>query len=419
MENPQGKTMAEREPAFLKRTWWLFPLLGLAAGAAWKMRGWSWIALDPSLARPWSAGLLASPSALGAAALGAAVPALWWLGLRLDRRLPPLAKTFTIPALAALALLGAADVVMKHPSAQNPFWLALRARLQPGYADYYARELAYWRLDLLEARRPGPALVVAGSSQVLHGLDFDALRAAFPGRSVLRRATAGMDQLKACSVQERMSARPGDTLVLVVSELDVIEPARIDHDWMRPLVTWRGLRDVVGSLRPWDALRQWRSVCDLALACTSELWAGRDYVETILARPWGVRGASRETAGEVFRVEYDHYTQDTRNRPYVPEELRALEKLLARMTGAGVKVVVFEGRVNPALFTADSLALREEVRGRLAEWSRRLGFAYIPESAQAVTIDPGDWADGTHLNDAGRGKFTRYMTGVLAGLVQP
>jgi hypothetical protein len=417
-ETMQDRTMAERETAFLKRTWWVLPLLGAIAGVAWKMRGWSWIALDPSLERPFSFELLRM-DVLAVAALFAAAPLAWFFGIRIDRRLPGRFKTFTLPLLLAAVCLVGADVALRHPSAQNPFWLGLRARLQPGYADYYARELAYWRLDLLEGRKPGPALVVAGSSQVLHGLDFDELRAAFPEISVLRRATAGMDQLKACSAQERLTTGPGDTLVLCVSELDVIEPARIDSDWMRPLVTWRGLRDVVASLRPLDAVRQWRRVFDLALACSSELWASRDYVDTILARPWGAREASRETAEQVFKVELDHYTQDTRRRPYVQEELRALERLLGRMTGAGVNVVVFEGRVNPVMFTPDSLALREEVRGRLAELSRRLGFTYVPESAQDVDIAPSEWADGTHLNDAGRDKFTKYLAATLADMIKP
>lgn len=401
------------ERGFLRKAgWWLLPALGAVAGVLWGTHGWHAVALDPQLAAPLGRGVPWGPAGAGAVA-GFAVYLLWNAGLAAQRARGVGRLTFTLPLALACALVPLAEFALRQPQAQNPFWLSVRARLRPGYADYFIRELTYWRLDVLGPSAKAPnALVVAGSSQVLHGFDFGRL-SELTGRPVKRRALAGMDPVKLCGAQDWLQARAGDTLVLYISEFDLSGGDRLDLNWMRPLSSPSGVRDVIAAM-PRDALlSQWRQAADLAWSSLAELWRIRDYASHLLFHPFGPIGSGETDAKSALREQERVYAEGTARESINTSRLRALENMVRRLRARGVEVVIFEGQVNPAMRNPNGERLRLQTREALVAMAPDVGFTYVPASEQRVSIGADDWLDGTHMNAEGRRKFTEYAASVL------
>lgn len=408
-------TMAPAEERFLRRWGWLLPVLGAGLLLALSTHGWSWVALDPALARPW----LSRAGVVGAGAgalLGLGAWVLWRVTLAWSPG-PERAGVLGMTSLAmAVLVLLAGDAAFRSRAGQEPFWLAVRARLRPGNLDYFIRELASLRLSAMERRDDRPGLVLTGSSQLLHGVDRGRLQQDVPERAVLRRSLAGLDPLKACGSRAFFSLRRGDVLVLYVGEMDVGANPGLVTDWIRPLASWNGTRDVAAALGPFARTYR-RQLVDLGMASTFETWRGRDYVRHVLyhlARPEGGQQATPQA--DVIRNQQSGYALAAPDQPFNDVHYRALDRLVRYARGRGAHVVVLEGQVNPVLQTPASMALAAQVRDRVERMADALGFHYVPLSRQTPALLADDWQDGTHVNEAGRVKLTGYVADAVRGL---
>ena len=402
----------------------LAALVALAGGGAgWLVatRLWAWIALDGQLVR---AGL--SRHAIAGALAGALAGLLAGVAVAACRQGPraaqgPAPRRLPLAAVSALLLLAAAEAVMRQPNAQSALWLATRSRCRPGFGDFFAKELAYLQLEVSGERGPSdrPALLIVGSSQLLHGLDCDVIKDALPGLAVKRRSLAGMTPLKACMAQRYLSLGPGCVLLMYLSELDFSD-AHVNPDWLRPVLSPAGLRDGWAALDDAERRRSRADVPDLLAASRSALWRTRDYLRHLV-----LHLAGPEEAGEATDLQALAAQQMTRWRDEqamarsVAMHRRALARLTERVRAQGGRIIVFEGQSNPRYYTPERTALRERVRTELRDWARASGQVYVPVSEQDLDIGPADWRDSSHLNDEGRRKLTAMIAARLRLALAP
>ncbi len=406
--------MYETEKRLIRRAGWLLPISGFAAAAM--LGSWLWALVEQTHPLPplsWKAALRFPFVGILAGSL--ALLAAWRILMIFDERLRVRHTRFPWAVVFGLLLVAGAEVCFRLPQVQLPFWLAVRVR-NPGSADFFARELALLRVDALSDRSVAheSGVVFAGTSQLMIGIDYDRLRRELPETVVRRRSMAGMAPLRMVMARPWLGIGQNDLVVLYLSSFDMTGVGGIGADWLRPTANVAGMRDWFAALPPGAVRENWRSVTDVTMASLFELWATRDHWRAfVFGKP-----PAQTSDGTVSqdRVVADQLAQFQRGReqdPYFESGFRALGILLSRFTQDGARVLIFEGQVNPAFRTDISRHLDEVTRSRIEALAKIHGAQYIPISDQHVSIGPNDWRDGTHLNEAGREKFTQYVADVL------
>lgn len=398
-----GPTVGDIERGFLRRWWWLFPLLGVLAAWLAARFGWWFVACDPSLVnRDWTRAWYL-PYVLLVPAFGL-LPAFW----RLSLHLPLGGQRWAW--LLALALVLAAECVVRQPAVQRTLWTATKSR-STGADDFFLREVANLRLRVLEDRADDPPrLIFAGTSQLIRGIDYVAMQRALPDCKVCPRSVAGMVPFRMVSAQDYLSVRRGDVVVMYLSEFDLGGVEGLESDWRRPTASRRGACDALAAMPAADRLSAWRSACDLLSASVCEIWRSRDASRAILLNLGGkpVLPPSQAMQLHVQDAQKAAYAQGLVAANYREANLRALERLLGAFTERGARVVAFEGQVNPAMATDASRQARLAARRDFTELFARHGGTFVTLPEQPETFAAADFSDGTHLNEAARNRFTSY-----------
>ncbi len=400
-ETSTQSNVQQAERAFLRKAGWLFPVAGALATLAIGGPFWAWVAGQPS-AVSWDN--LFSLRALAGALAGAAIPGVWWLGMRLKR-------PGTWGALLALGLVAAAEATLRTPLVQTALWLAARPRLDPG--QHFMREVCYVRLEEAAGREgSAPAILLVGSSQMLHGVDDRLLRELVAPRPVVRRAMFGLTPLKALAMRTYLPFRAGDVCVWYLSELDFTNQDEFPFAWFRPYASWRTLPDVVGCMPMGVRIRHGRHLADYALAATAEGWRARDFLAKIAFRFTGRGPVAAEAAGQ---TETAALAERARGELRFSEsEWKAFRRLAAQAAGRGVELAVFEGDVAPGLQSPERAQAKADVRQQVSEFVRSGHGRYVSLAEQGLALSAGDWLDLTHLNAMGREKLTRRIAQELA-----
>ena len=397
---PLHSSVPELERAFLRKAWWLFPALGALAALAVGGPFWAWVDGQP-LAIRWAQ--LFSLRAGAAALAGLAVWAVWFWGLRLRR-----AKPWAL--LLAAGMLVGAEMLLRSPLAQTPLWLAARARLDAG--QHFMREVCYVRLEEAAGRADDPpAAILVGSSQMLHGVNVGKLAALQP-RPVIRRAMFGMAPLKALAMRAYVPFRPGDVCAMYLSEFDFTNQEPFPFDWFRPYASWRTLPDVMRCVPKSTAIREWRHIVDFALAATTEWWRARDFIRPLVFRFWlggaraDVEAAPADLAAAAAKARGALRFSDA--------DWNAFRRYADLATAQDVKLLVFEGDVNPAIYSAERTQAKEATREKVSAFVAAGHGRYVSLAEQALELEPEDWLDMTHLTPAGSEKLTRRLAQELA-----
>ena len=389
-------SVRQAEEAFLRRAWWLFPLVGAVASLAVGGPFWDWVAARPTSLR-W-ANLLGFRAGLAAAAF-LVVPAAWWVGLRLKR-----AGLWV--CLGVLVLVAGAEVALRSSRVQAALWLAAQQRLDPG--QHFMREVCYVRQEEATGRgAAAPAVVLVGSSQVLHGVDDHRLRELLWPQPVIRRAVFGLTPLKALAMRTYMPFRAGDVCVLYLSELDFTNQDEFPFAWFRPYASWRTLPAVVDCLPRAVRIRHWRHLADYALAATTEWWRARDFLSQIAFHFTGRARLPAETSRTDKAAVLAAWEQCALH--FSDSEWQAFRRFAAEAAARRVGLLVFEGDVVHALQTAERMQARETVRGRVAEFVAARDGRYVSLAEQDLGLTDEDWLDIIHLNPSGRDKLTRRI----------
>lgn len=383
--------------SFLRKGWWLFPLLGVLAAPVLGGPFWQWVAGESPFPFQWQrifslrAGLLA----LGLLA----IPALWRLGLNAKRQ-----GYLGIP-LGLLAVL-AVEFLLRTPFAQGPLWLAAQARLDAD--QWYMREVCYVRLEEAAGRKNNrPSVVLMGSSQMLHGVDDHRLRELLNPKPVIRRSMYGLTPLKALAMSAYVPFQADDVCVQYLSEFDFTNQEDFPCDWFRPYASWTTLPDVLKCVSASVCIERWRDVVDYALAATFESWRARDFLGEIVFRFWKNPGTSMAVAHAPESV--DAAARMRAGLRNSAAEHRAFRIFALKLAEREVKLLVFEGDVNPALHSPERLQAKAEVRRELTCFSDLKGYRYVSRDEQNLALGPDLWRDMTHLNPIGRDLLTRRM----------
>ena len=405
---PPGPDAAERR--WLRRYGWLFPLAGIPLGLWIGRHVWRGVLLVPTLA---TTGFDAKGLAIGLAL--AALPLAWLAGLGLERRWPRTRQWPLAPALAALVLL-LAEMALRTGLGQSLFWQAVLAR---SGQQHQAREISLFRLEAADqAAAPRPGLVLAGSSQLVYGIDVPAL-AAQTGRPVHRRAVAGMFPTELVASQGWFDFHPDNRVVLMLSGFDVGARRDLYPDAIRPLATASGLRNLLGAARARFLVRHWRALVDLGSAAICELWRSRDYARFLLEHPFRAAADAAPAAGAALEKQKDGYSQLGANREMVALCQRALARFFADMSGRCDEIVVLEGQVNPAYPGEELAELSRESRDFLLGQQRQGVLRFVPREEQALDLPADLWRDMTHVGPDGRRRLTETFARVLAERPSP
>lgn len=412
MPAPSSSVVA-LERTLLRRGWWLFPLLGLIAAMLASRYGWWFVAGDPALINRDVSRALRLPYVLLVPLMGL-VPIVWAWSLRLPQAGQRMAW------LLALVAVVMVEVLVRQPAVQRVLWTATKTR-SPGTDDFFLREVANLRLRVLDDRADDPERIIfAGTSQLIRGINYDMLQRALPHVRICPRSVAGMVPFRMLSAMDYLSIRPGDTVVLYLSEFDLGGVEGFDADWRRPTASLAGTLAAYNVLPRELRMSSWRPACDVAMAGVSEIWSSRDATRHILHRLAG-RPVEKPAADLRQRVEHaqkDEYARGLAGAEFRAVNLRSLEILLMQFNDRCAHVVAFEGQINPAMATAGAAEARQRARKEFSELFARYRAVFVPVSAQQEEFGPADFSDGTHLNEAARDRFTAFVANWLSSRVQ-
>jgi hypothetical protein len=393
-ENLSYPSVREVELSFLRKSWWLFPFFGALSVLVLGGPFWQWVSGADPFPLQWPQ--IFSLRAVRLALAFLAMPAIWRLGLNVK-----VSRYLVIPVVL-LAVLSM-EFLLRTPFAQGPLWQAAQARLDAG--QWYMREVCYVRLE--EAAGPrsrSPAIVLMGSSQMLHGVDDHLLRELLRPTPVVRRSMFGMSPLKTLSILAYVPFRAEDTCVQYLSELDFTNQDEFPYDWFRPYASWKTLPDVMRCVSLSVRARHWRQVVDYALAATFECWRTRDFLDQIAFHFWNHTGMPAENSASPSPAPPAPATLR-----YSMAEKKAFHVFARNLEEQKVKLMVFEGDVNPALYSPERLQAKEEIRKELAGFSGMKDYRYVSLEEQGLSIGPEHWRDMTHLNPVGRERLTRRI----------
>ena len=78
-------------------------------------------------------------------------------------------------------------------------------------------------------------------------------------------------------------------------------------------------------------------------------------------------------------------------------------------TAQDVKLLVFEGDVNSAIYSAERTQAKEATREKVSAFVAAGHGRYVSLAEQALDLGPEDWLDMTHLTPSGNDKLTQRL----------
>ena len=316
-----------------------------------------------------------------------------------------------------LGLFCLADWTVGTPAVQASLWNAVGRRVAS--RDWFMGNVVKTRRIKAEeaawARRG--EIVLVGSSQVGAGFDLDRLETELEGTLVRMMSIGDMDSTRVLFALPYLCVGPDDVVVWYLSSRDVVATPPLHLNWMRPFSSWRGVAEILPLLDGRTWISSWRSLADLFLSATSELWRSRDYVRHVLLNAGGLNDPIRTTAAQ------DQLQRDMDNAVALREQLdprertalediqfAALGRAIQRLAqGRGRRLVVLEGQMNPLMETPADQRLKARLDAALREGSNDLGFTYLSIADQGLEHPASEWKDPSHLNAVGRDKLTGFL----------
>jgi len=411
--DPLQTEALHREAAWLKRRRGILALLGFGLGLSIGRLLWNLVLLNSSdLPGPWMDWFRARNLLLGGAL--ALLPGIWGLGLRREQVRPGAGRRWPLAPLLALLGVAAIDICLQSYTGQSLFWQAVRAR--SGH-QHQAREVSLYREEAAACRKKSqirPGIVLAGSSQILYGVDAAEL-ARRTGKPVYRRAVAGMFLPELAASRDFLVFHPENHVVLWLSGFDLGARDTLYADAIRPQATPTGIRHLLGAAGGAFRLRHWRTYADLLLAATTELWRSRDYARFLLEHPFSPAGLPTEAAPSDDALRQERaYEQLGSNPAMVRLGLQVLSRLLADLSAHCRQVTVVEGRVNPAYPSSELSDLSAELRQCLEDARHRDHIHLIPIEEQLLDLPESFWRDMTHVTPEGRQRLTEELARLLS-----
>ncbi|MDR0993508.1 MAG: hypothetical protein LBN38_02925 [Verrucomicrobiota bacterium] len=397
--NSSHPSVCELEGLFLRKWGWLLPVAALGLALLCLGGFWEWVAATPRWA--WKKPGLFDRRLLLFLLPGILLPVVWaW-----SRRKPVRGAVVWMGAVAGILFL---DAAVRHPVVQIPFWLAARARLEADQT--FMREVCYIRLEESRSHRPeAPAVLVVGSSQVLNGVDEQQLRQLLAPTPILRRAMFGMTPLKALAMLPYMPFQAGDTCITYLSEFDFTNQERFPASWFRPYASWKTLPQVVRCIGSAAWGRDGGQLVDYAMAATWESWRMRDFARQLVFHFWGRPADHGKGETGALSSIRDALAAQQAELTFSPAEQKAFKRFARHLQQGDVRLVVFEGDVNPLLYSPSHESAKAITRHWLVTFGPAPEYEYVSLAEQNLALGPEAWKDMTHLNEQGRAVLTQRM----------
>ena len=318
--------------------------------------------------------------------------------------------------ILGLGLFSLADWMVGTPAVQTKLWNAVGHRVAS--RDWFMGNVAKTRRIKAEeaAWASKGEVVLVGSSQVAAGFDVGQLEEGLGGRAVRMMSIGDMDSTRVLFALPYLCVGTNDVVVWYVSSRDVVATPPLHLNWMRPFSSWHGVAEILPLIDGRTLISSWRSLADLFLSASSELWRSRDYSRHVLLNAGGLNDPIRTTAAQ------DQLQQDMDKAVALREQLdphertalediqfAALERALRLLVQRGRRLLVLEGQLNPEFGTPDDRRLQIQLDAALRKGSDECGFTYLSIAEQGVIYPASDWKDPTHLNEKGREKLTTFL----------
>ena len=316
-----------------------------------------------------------------------------------------------------LGLFCLADWTVGTPAVQNKMWDAVGQRVAS--RDWFMGNVVKTRRIKAEEAawaRKGE-IVLVGSSQVGAGFDLDRLETELEGALVRMMSIGDMDSTRVLFALPYLCVGTNDVVVWYLSSRDVVATPPLHLNWMRPFSSWRGVAEILPLLDGRTRISSWRSLADLFLSATSELWRSRDYVRHVLLNAGGLNDPIRTTSAQ-DQLQRDMDKAVALREQLDPGERTALEDIqfaaLGRalqllVQGRGRRLIVLEGQMNPRLMSPADHRLETRLDAELRNGADGLGFTYLSIADQGLKHPASEWKDPTHLNAIGRDKLTGFL----------
>lgn len=317
-----------------------------------------------------------------------------------------------------LGLFCLVDWAAGTPAVQASLWNAVGRRVAS--RDWFMGNVVKTRRIKAEEAawaRKGE-IVLVGSSQVAAGFDVGQLEEGLGGQVVRMMSIGDMDATRVLFALPYLCVGTNDVVVWYVSSRDVVATPPLHLNWMRPFSSWRGAAEILPLLDGRTRISSWRSLADLFLAASSELWRSRDYSRHVLLNAGGLNDPIRTTSAQ-DQLQRDMDEAVALREQLDPGERTALEDIqfaalgralqLLAQQGRGRRLIVLEGQMNPRWASPADQRLEARLDAELRNGADGLGFTYLSIADQGLVHSATEWKDPTHLNAIGRDKLTRFL----------
>ena len=410
-QEKQPNEMIQEEIHGLQRVGWCLSFLGFWLGIAIANGLWASILMDTTYLPHTPMGWV-SIKGICLGLIFALLPWLWRLGIWIEQHRVLALRQWPAAPLLAIAGVLLANAGLETRTGQSIFWQTVRARAGDRHD---ARELSLLREDssACQSYTPSPGAVLMGSSQMVYGFDLARVTQQ-THMPIYRRAVAGLFIAELVASQKFADFNSNNQLILMLSGFDLGARDDIYPDILRPLSTTTGLRHVRTAASWPFFFRHWRTFVDLSFASICDLWRSRDYARIVLQHPFSASHSdSSESATPIQLAQQKAYHELGSNPEMIELCLNSLAGFLSEMAAQTTKIIVLEGRVNPAYPSKQIFALSQKMRDFLFTQQQLGHIRYIPVEEQNLDIPNSAWRDMTHVNSVGRELYTDMLIRIL------
>ncbi|MBI3866660.1 MAG: hypothetical protein HY290_32670 [Planctomycetia bacterium] len=358
--------------------------------------------------------------ALALSAFIAAAPLVWLACLEIQRSILRLNRLPKLPwgaLLAVAAVLGSAPL-LTAPRVRWFFveWCKIRTP-NPSFA----RNTLFWEQRNFESAGSAdgrPKIGLVGSSQVYAGFDLAQLAAGIPHSSVEKNCLAGFGPVQYPMLIGRLDERDFSAVVCMISAFDMFREDELPVNRLCWSANARGLQRLLSIMPNKTVWRERSGAGDLAFSCCCPMWRLREHFHrTSLEYWWDVSKPPERAAanGELVlaisvRLDEakDSIRRNVQRTEYVDVNFDAFRLFARHLCDKGITLIVFEGQLHPDLEPIYPKKFRTETVERMKEMAQSVGFDYVVRE-DLPPLNISDFADGYHVNEAGRQKLTHAL----------
>ena len=350
---------------------------------------------------------------------------LWWITLRISKRLSTPWQRSCSFLLAGIVVLGA-NVAISHPRLAFAFQESVKSRA-PQLS--YARNIVFMQQNLATPKTDSTRLRIGlvGSSQINLGVNSDQLSTVLDA-DVVKFCLPGMVPLQYQALADSIAEQDLDVVVCWLSEFDFFREQNVPASRLR----WSSTRRNVAALSQLLSRRQlWENRANLADLCTASCaptWTQRELFQLLAKRFWwrfdseeeSMTDAEKQIGAKIADQEkgVQNARKNIKRTDLLDVNFLAFADFHRTVTRNGATLLVLEGETHPETMQAYPAEYRAETRERLTSMSEELEFELVHADRRQVQFSAEDWIDAVHLNKDATRRLTECVASNVKRIVQ-